>query len=130
MKSKAAVPGTVEAFLEALDHPLKQELLALRSLVLGATKGITEQVKWNAPSFCYQGEDRVTFKLHPPRSIGLVFHRGAKVRTDTFSFRDNSGLVRWITGDRGIAAFRNMAEVEAGKEALASLVKAWMEASA
>jgi hypothetical protein len=36
-----------------------------RTDVLASDDGITEHVKWNAPSFCYAGVDRVTFRLQP-----------------------------------------------------------------
>lgn len=41
----------VDEFLENLSHPLKAEVEAVRSIIMGANKGIAEEVKWNAPSF-------------------------------------------------------------------------------
>ena len=81
-----------DRFLRDLDYPLKEEIVAVRDIILGADKEITEHIKWNAPSFCYQGQDRVTFKLHPQDGIHLIFHRGAKVRdAEDFNFEDSSG---------------------------------------
>ena len=51
------------------------------------TTGSREHVKWNAPSFCYAGVDRVTFRLQPGNRLQLVLHRGAKVRDDAADFR-------------------------------------------
>ena len=45
------VPPTVEALLASLEHPLKREILALRTLVLKVDSSIAEEIKWNAPSF-------------------------------------------------------------------------------
>lgn len=70
----------VDRFLRDLDHPLKEEIVAVRDINLGADNEITEHIRWNAPSFCYQGQDRVTFKLHSQDGIHLIFHRGAKVK--------------------------------------------------
>jgi len=50
-----AKPPTVDTFMAALDHPYKAEVQAVREIILGVHDGITEQVKWNAPSFGYEG---------------------------------------------------------------------------
>lgn len=117
----------VDQFLEALDHPLKPEIEAIRSIILNADEQITEHIKWNGPSFCYAGVDRVTFKLHPPHSIQLVFHRGAKVKsTEGFVFDDASGLMQWVRPDRAMVTLKDMDEIEANQSALTDLVKAWI----
>ena len=85
---------TVDDFLNALDHPLKAEIVAVREMILASNPRVSEQIKWRAPSFGYDGEDRVTFKLHPPASLTLVFHRGAKVKdARDFTFADASDLL-------------------------------------
>ncbi len=48
-------PDAVDAYMERLDHPLKAEVQAVRDLIKGVDSRITEQVKWNAPSFSYMG---------------------------------------------------------------------------
>ena len=122
--------NTVDQFMAELEHPLKAEIERLRAIILGADDGITEQIKWKAPSFCYRGDDRVTMKLHPTNQIQLIFHRGAKVKdTADFTFEDRSGLLKWAARDRGVATFRNMSEIETNETALADLVNRWMLAT-
>ncbi len=83
----------VDHFLQGLDHPLKEEIEDIRLAILRSNDRITEQIKWKAPSFCYHGDDRVTFKLHPPDRIQIIFHRGAKVKdARDFAFEDRTGL--------------------------------------
>jgi hypothetical protein len=41
----------VDAYLRQLDHPLKAEIQALREIIKRVHPGITERIKWNAPSF-------------------------------------------------------------------------------
>lgn len=121
---------TVDAFMARLDHPLKAEIEAVRTLILGANAAITEQVKWNAPSFCYQGDDRVTLKLHPPTQIQLIFHRGATVKdSEGFNFDDESGLVKWVAADRGIVTLLDREDIAAKRTQLAALVDRWMQAT-
>jgi len=55
----------VDRFIERLDHLLKEGIERLRSAILDPNNRITEHVKWNAPSYRYSGEDRLTFRLHP-----------------------------------------------------------------
>jgi len=46
---------TVDEYMAALDHPFKAEVEALRAIIKGVNPNITEQVKWNAPSYRYKG---------------------------------------------------------------------------
>jgi hypothetical protein len=115
----------VERFMEGLDHPLKEEIGRLREAILASNDGITEHIKWKAPSFCYAGEDRVTFRLHPADRAQLVFHRGAKVKDDAaeFAFEDDTGLLQWVAQDRAIVALR---DAEARQGELVEVVKRWV----
>ena len=122
--------GEVDRFLASLDHPLKEGIEQLRTSILDANDQITERIKWKAPSFCYRGDDRVTFRLHPPDRIQLIFHRGAKAKDPTgFTFEDRSGLLTWLAADRAIVTLRDMAEVRTHQAALVAVVNDWMAAT-
>lgn len=116
----------VDRFLAALRHPMAGEIEAIRDIILDCNGEITEHIKWNAPSYRHRGEDRVTFRLHPRDRIHLVFHRGAKKRSDDFAFDDPTGLLVWAAADRATLAFAGMADVEDRREKLATLVRAWI----
>jgi hypothetical protein len=64
----------VDAYMQELDHPFKNEVEALRKIIRGVHSEIIEQVKWNAPSYRYRGIDLVTFNLREVQRIHLVFH--------------------------------------------------------
>ena len=64
----------VDEFMDGLDHPLKAEVQTLRDIIKHVNKDITEEIKWNAPSFSYNGEYLVTFNLWEKEHIHLVFH--------------------------------------------------------
>jgi hypothetical protein len=120
--------SSVDQFMQTLDHPFKDEIVMVRQIILSADENITEHIKWNAPSFCYNGDDRITFRLHPPKNIQFIFHRGAKVKDSSdFSFKDSTGLIKWITKDRGTVTFENKKEVVDHKEDMKILVKEWMK---
>src|SRR5918993_3342586 len=118
----------VDRFMSRLEHPLKEEVEQLRTAILDSNDEITEHVKWNAPSFCYAGEDRVTFRLFPEDRVQLVFHRGSKVKGDAanFAFDDHTGLLQWVANDRAVVALRDAEDVEAKRADLVGVVNRWV----
>lgn len=117
-------------FLNNLEHPLKKEIEEVRKIILSANDQITEHIKWNAPSFCFQNEDRVTFQLQGKGFFRLVFHCGAKAKDRTEKeplFTDTTGLLDWVTNDRAIVKLTDMSDVETKKEKLAEVVAKWIE---
>jgi hypothetical protein len=121
-------PGTVDRFMAELDHPLKAGIEQLRAAILASNDGITEHVKWNAPSFRYADVDRVTFRLQPGDRLQLVLHRGATVRDDAADFRfdDDSGLLDWVASDRAVVTFRDLDDVAARQAAVVDVVNRWV----
>lgn len=120
----------VATYLSELHHPMKDSVMTLRNAILRSNSAITERVKWNAPSFCRDGDDRVTFRLPPKGGLQLIFHRGAKPKDTTgFSFADPSGLIAWAAPDRGIVTLADAADCEAKVPTLVALVNAWMLAT-
>jgi Domain of unknown function (DU1801) len=121
----------VDTFINELVHCRKPEIEQLRSAILAAPVEITEQVKWNAPSFCCGGDDRVTFRLHPGDRVELIFHRGAKKRADTntFTFEDPTGRLKWLAPDRGVVVLADHNDTTHMCADIVSLVDAWMTAT-
>jgi hypothetical protein len=118
----------VDRFMKRLNHPLKEGVEQLRAAILDSDDQITEHIKWNAPSFRYAGEDRVTFRLYPEDRVQLVFHRGAKVRGDAadFAFDDHTGLLRWVADDRAVVALQDVKDTEAKQRDLVDIVNRWV----
>ena len=120
----------VDQYMAALDHPLKPAIERLRELVLAADPSLTEQVKWNAPSYGYARDDRITFRLNPPPAVQIVFHRGPKAKPgEGFSFDDPSGLMQWAAPDRASVSLSGEAEVGAQAAVIQDLVRRWMKAT-
>lgn len=122
----------VVAFLDQLEHPFKREIQEVRNIILLANQHLTEHIKWNAPSFCYHEEDRVTFNLQGKDHFKLIFHCGAKVKANKPTqplFDDATGLLQWITPDRAIAQFTDMNDVAAKKTSLVEVVSKWIAAT-
>ena len=109
----------VDAFMENLDHPFKAEVEAVRKIIKKVNKGITEEIKWKAPSFSYKGY-MVTFNLWENGRVHLVFHNGAILT-------DKGELLEGDYPDRRMMYFSDMQDVKAKKSALESFVKEWIQ---
>lgn len=117
-------------FLRQLRHPLKTEIEEVRKIILSASDQITEHIKWNAPSFCINNQDRITFNLHGKEGFRLIFHCGSK-RTEYADkgpfFQDDTKLLDWITGDRAMIKFLSASDVENNRNHLIKVVTKWLE---
>ena len=125
-----ALNSEVTDFLNQLNHPLRIEIEHLRNYIVSADRNLTENIKWNGPNYAYNGEDRITMKINPPKTIQLIFHRGAKKQEQPNNklIEDNSKLLVWKENDRAVATFKNLSEVEVAKDDIIQLVKKWIKA--
>ncbi|MFX3673586.1 MAG: DUF1801 domain-containing protein [Paenisporosarcina sp.] len=117
-------------FMNNLEHPLKEEIEEVRKIILSANKLITEHIKWNAPSFRVENEDRITFNLHGKGFFRLIFHCGAKVKDNIGNeplFDDTTGILEWVAGDRAIVKFTGMHDVKAKEKNLIEVISKWIE---
>jgi len=119
MKKPGTTPDRTEEvneFMEELDHPLKAEVQMIREIIKGVDKDITEQIKWKAPSFSYEGEYLVTFNLRTTEHIHLVFHHPmiASVK---------SNLLEGDYKDRRMAYFLDEKDIRAKRPALERALK-------
>ena len=126
----SANDAAVTALIAALDHPLKKEIAAARLAILGAAPGISDGVKWNAPSFAAKGDYFATIHLRTQDTLQIVFHAGAKAKGKKLKGKvpHPDGLLRWLADDRAIATLGAGAVFRANRPALAALAKAWIAA--
>lgn len=126
-RESSVPPADVKAFLARLEHPRKREILALREVIRAVDERIAESIKWNAPSFSTT-EHFATFHLRDTSAVQIVLHLGAKARGVGLRGRiaDPAGLLQWRDAGRATVRFTTLAEVEAKKAALASIVKQWI----
>lgn len=106
-------------------------MAALRKIILATDKEISEEVKWNSPSFYYTGDmlpfdpkeykrDIVVFNLHKPDQVLLVFPTGKRI-TDT------TGLLEGKFKDtRKIITFTSMEQVEKHADDLQTVIRLWL----
>lgn len=110
----------VDGYLEALDHPLKAEVVRLRELVLEASPAISERIKWKHPSF-YSGKDDLgAFELRPRDFVRLIFVFPHGL------VEDPAGIMQGSWADRRELRFTSLADVEAKADAVCSIVRDWV----
>jgi len=121
----------VTQHIQKLDVSIRDIIETLRQIILNVSDEISERIKWNNPSFYYNGEmqpfdpkeykrEMIVFNLHKNR-IMLVFPSGAKVNDTT----------RLLTGDyadgRRIVVFKDMDDVRLRKADLQFVIKEWLK---
>jgi len=122
------VDPAVIAFLRDLDHPLKQEIEAVRQIILDVGPEIREGIKWNAPSF-RTTEYFATVNLRATDCVQLIFHLGAKVKDNTtqgMQIADPAGLLKWLAKERCLVTVGGGREIPARRAALQGIVRDWI----
>jgi hypothetical protein len=119
---------TVDMHMDSIkNHPFFAEVNEFRNALLQADDHIAETWKWNAPNFCIDGQDRVTFRLRPNDVCHLILHRGAKVLDDKdFVFTDSTGWIEWKAPDRGVIIFDSPKDLRERTGAVVAMCQRWM----
>lgn len=128
--AKPETPDDVEAFMAALEHPLKPAVEAVRRLVLEVDPAVTEGIKWKAPSF-RTTEWFATLNLRGrggEERVWLVLHLGAKKRPGRQrpELDDPEGLLEWLGPDRALVTFDDAADVRRKGKALQAVLAQWI----
>lgn len=108
----------VNDFMQQLDHPFKAEVQVVRDIIKNVHPGITEEIKWKAPSFSYKGY-MVTFNLWARQHVHLVFHNGAILSHE-------NGLLEGDYVDRRMAYFSSIEDVYLKQPALEKAIREWV----
>lgn len=109
----------VSAWLAELEHPLKDVILAVRAVFLGADDRITETIKWKSPTFMYEG-NLASIDPKAKKHVAVLFHRGAEIPGDHPILEGDGKLARY-------ARFADMDTVDRRRDELAAVVRAWCD---
>jgi hypothetical protein len=118
---------SVSAYLNALEHPMKPVIEAIRAAILEADRNITEGIKWNTASFyCYGWF--ATVNIRAKTGVQLVLHHGAKIRANSELSRtvdDPSHLLTWLAKDRTLITFTSADDFKNRQAAFKKIIKQW-----
>lgn len=123
--------ASISEFLAELDPTLAPTLHRVRSAILAASPDIREGIKWNCLSFLTH-EYFAALNVHRQRgraSVLLVLHTGAKRKRGVeggFAVPDPAGLLEWLGPERAVVRFGDEGEVQARREALVAVIRAWI----
>jgi uncharacterized protein YdhG (YjbR/CyaY superfamily) len=115
-KIKPTEAEKVANYMEKLEHPLKAEIEAVRTILKSTNANLEERIKWNAPSYHLNEVDLVTFNVRMANKVHLVFHHIAIVGI-------KSDLLEGDYIDRRMMYFENMADLESKKEELVRVIE-------
>jgi uncharacterized protein YdhG (YjbR/CyaY superfamily) len=107
MAKKISDTEKVSEYMAQLEHPLKNEIEAVRTIIKNANIKIAERIKWAAPSYYYK-EDLVTFNPRDQNLVHLIFHHPNIEKI-------SSPILEGNYVSRRMTYLHNMAEIEANK---------------
>ncbi|MEO5499392.1 MAG: DUF1801 domain-containing protein [Candidatus Saccharimonadales bacterium] len=121
---------TLEEFFSDLDDEKRLQVDALRDLILKTEPQLEEHIKWNAPSYVLDGDDRITFNLMNKQGVvKLILHMGATRKEDkkaTPIMQDVTGLIEWSSDIRGMITFDTTDDVNSKLPLLRKIIKDWL----
>lgn len=120
---------SVDEYMRSLVHARIDEVRVLRAAIREIDPDLRESIKWNAPSYGYGADHRLTMRLHPGDHVELILHRGAARRGDDFAFDDPSGLVRWLASDRGVITVVDSDMLAAALDDIRTVAARWLTAT-
>lgn len=109
----------VDAYFEALEHPLKSTMEAVRREILAADKRMTESIKWKSPTFEYRG-NLASINPRAKQFVSLMFHVGQKIPGELALIPANGDTSAYMR-------FADEADVKRQRAALRAVVKAWCD---
>lgn len=123
----------VTEFLDDLDDAKREQVELLRQIITEVHPGLEEHIKWNAPSYVLDGEDRITFNLQNKEDVvKLVLHMGATRQEDKKGapiMPDDHGLLTWQSDIRGVMSFDTIQDITDKRAEITDVITRWLAIS-
>lgn len=121
---------TVEEFLSDQSSERLAEINTLRKLILDSEPKLLENIKWNAPNYTYENEDRITFNvMNKQGKLKVLIHMGATKKEDNKGkpiLADDHGLVNWNSDIRGTISFDGIEDIHSKAEPFKKVIAGWL----
>ena len=121
---------THREFMAKFDDGRQPLVEALLEAIVEENPALTETIKWNAPTFCFNGKDRMTIMLHKKDWVGLILHTGTKPKEDKKAphlYTDDTGLLEWNSNIRATITFLDLADFLSKRDLFKKSVRRWIE---
>jgi hypothetical protein len=109
----------VDAWFDALEHPLKDVMLDVRRAMLSSDRRVAECIKWKSPTFTFEG-NIASIDPKSKAQVLLMFHQGAKIPGRHPVLEGSGTTARYVR-------FADRADVRQKRAALRAAVAAWIE---
>ena len=109
----------VDGWFKAYGGPQKANMLRVREILLSAEPRLSECVKWQTPTFVFNG-NMASFNPRAKKAVSLVFHHGASIPGDHPLLRGDGPMGRTVT-------LASEDEVRAAAPALGNIARAWCD---
>ena len=109
----------VDDWFAKYENPKKDVVLRIREIVLGAAARIEETIKWQAPTFTYDG-NLASFYPKSKEHASLMFHTGAKIPGKHPRLEGTGSTSR-------VMKIATIAEANRAKSDIEKIVRAWCD---
>lgn len=109
----------VDAWFARYENPMKPVVLRMREIVLGADARIDECIKWQAPTFTFEG-NLASFFPKSKAHASLMFHEGARIPGKHPRLEGGGETGRFIK-------IGSVADADAARADLEAVVRAWCD---
>jgi uncharacterized protein YdhG (YjbR/CyaY superfamily) len=109
----------VDAWFAKYDNPMKPVVMRVRELVLAADDRVDECIKWQAPTFTFEG-NIASFFPKSKQHASLMFHQGAKIPGKHPRLEGNADLGRSLK-------IGTVEEADKARGDIEKIVRAWCD---
>jgi hypothetical protein len=123
---------THQDFLDQFIDERKPIVEALLKAIREENPNLSETIKWNSPTFCFEGKDRMTVMLHKRDRVGLILHTGVKPKEDKKAphlYNDDTELLEWNSNIRATITFSSLADFFSKNDRFKQAINRWIEAT-
>jgi uncharacterized protein YdhG (YjbR/CyaY superfamily) len=107
----------VEVWFARYDNPMKDVVARIREIILAADPRISECIKWQAPTFVFEG-NLASFFPKSKQHASLMFHTGAHIPGKFPRLEGGGDTSR-------VMKIGSLAEADAARRELEQIVRAW-----
>ena len=107
----------VDDWFKTYENPMKAVVMRVREIVLAADARMDECIKWQAPTFMYEG-NLASFYPKSKQHASLMFHQGAKIPGKHPRLEGEGDTSR-------VMKIASVTEADAAKKEIEAIVKAW-----
>jgi uncharacterized protein YdhG (YjbR/CyaY superfamily) len=108
---------SVDAWFARYENPMKEVVLRVREIVLGADPRVEECIKWQAPTFTFEG-NLASFFPKSKQHASLMFHLGARIPGSHPRLEGGGNTSR-------VLKIGSLAEADRAKRDIERIVQAW-----